>query len=256
MILDDCFEKSVYGHSFSRIPLEFCSLGRGKTPLLFSASFAGEQATGALLNFFIKELSLKTEELSFFLSLRRILFLQSPNPDALLIRSSAFTGEHPLYERVTKAAQGKSLISWEANGRGIAVSRNFNYRFSKGMYRSAPKDSPPAFSGSYPESEPESAGFAALVRRIHPRLFLHLTKGEGISLPPQKEEPFLSALCLSHSFLPLVPFDFSGTPEGWAADEQQVACLRIGLSGDRLEHGALPKTYELLRPLLFALFHY
>ncbi len=142
---------------------------------------------------------------------------------------------------------------WRANGRGVDVGRNFNANFSSFKKTAPALAAPRDFCGDYPESEPESLFFADFVRKVRPRLLVHIDVGKGFSLPAQREGPYLENLCAAHGILPLVPFDFSCTPEGWMAGEQNLHALRIGLPKEFLYENRLEKTYALLRPLILKL---
>lgn len=253
------FSKSVYGHSFTRIPLELFQAGSGRTSIVFVSSFGADPPCTTLLRRYMEDLSFSSNtevekvNLPFLLSLRTLFFIPAPNPDGLFIKSGEFSAAHPLHERILRIASDSPLAHWQSNGRGVEPGRNFNFGFSSYKKTALPLPAPAGFCGDYPESEPESASFAELMRKTNPRLLVHIEKGNGFSLPNHRLRPFLSELCAANGSLPFESQDFSCTPEGWIAEERETPALRIGIPEDRLSDTQIERTYALLRPLLFGL---
>ncbi|MBQ8215760.1 MAG: hypothetical protein IJZ33_05820 [Clostridia bacterium] len=253
-----CGQSVLCGRSYWGQEITARRLGQGGTSLLFLASLGAEPCFSQVMLLFLEELEREAERdgrllrlsARALLSARSIYVLPCPNPDAQLIKSGRITEDSPFFQSVS-AIRGRIPASlWTANGRGIDPSFNFAHRFAlrggKGPLRMAPF----GCGGPYPESEPESAVLARLVRTLRPRLLVHLTKGRN-SLCYPLELPALHALCTRYA-----PFEFCGeelaaTLEGWVGAEQGAAFLRISA-----KEGEGSRLYALLRPLLFALCGY
>lgn len=262
-------KKTTFGRSFLCFPLELFSTGETGRAVLFSSSFGAAAPCAALLETFARALSELLSDPAASpgacaaLRVRRVFLIPSPNPDALFIRSLAFTPDHPLYGRVAKFASPSGFPSYSANGRGVDLQRNFNFSFSACRASSAPGPSPAGYAGAYPESEPESSSFARLLRQLDPRLLVVLdaaapadpaapSASGGFSLPPQREEPWLRALCKRSAPFGESPADFAGSPEGWFSSERSGASLRLSIPPSVLDRGP-DSAFALLRPLLFSL---
>lgn len=253
-----CGQSVLCGRSYWGQEITARRLGQGGTSLLFLASLGGEPCFAEVMRLFLEELEREAERdgrllrlsARALLSARSIYLLTCPNPDALLIKSGRLTKDSPFFQSVS-AIRGRIPASlWTANGRGIDPSFNFAHRFAAHAGKSPLRMAPFGYGGPYPESEPESAALARLVRALRPRLLVHLTKGRN-SLCYPLDLPALHALCTRYA-----PFDFCGeelaaTLEGWVGAEQRTAFLRISAF-----EGEGSRLYALLRPLLFALCGY
>ena len=252
------YKKNIYGHSFSKMPVEFYEAGQGRA-ILFLGSFSPDPTLEDVFSLFMEEIAESAGEkcgaLSFPVLLfnRRLIFLPFPNPDARLIKSPDFTPAHPLYDRVCRIAKGEAPDRWQANCRGVDPAVNFNCAFSSYKKKCPSGPAPAGFCGEFPESEPESGAIARLLRFLDAVLLVRFDKGEGLSLAAGEKHPQLSRLCASHSFLPPASFDFSCSPEGWALEERAVPSLHIGIPEECLTSSSPARLYGLLRPLLFAL---
>ena len=95
----------------------------------------------------------------------------------------------PFYEFQKRLNRGSEDFSrWQANGRGVDLNHNYDYRFDE--YKQAEAEFSVAgpgrsrYSGGKAESEPETRAMAEFVRREMPCLILSLhTQGEEIFAP-------------------------------------------------------------------------
>ena len=115
---------------------------------------------------------------------RRITVIPMLNPDGVELHLHGMDEDFPLRERVRQMSGG-DLSKWQANARGVDLNHNYNARFAE--YKAVERELgivPGAgkYSGEYPESEPESAAMARLLRydtTVRLVLSLH-TQGEEI----------------------------------------------------------------------------
>lgn len=117
---------------------------------------------------------------------RLICVVPMLNPDGVWIEQHGATGL-PNEQQLIAMNRGNSDFShWQANGRGVDLNHNYPAGFDaykklereNGITRGAPT----RYSGAYPESEPECAALAALLRAdptVSMILTLH-TQGEEI----------------------------------------------------------------------------
>lgn len=251
--------QQVCGYSFWGQPLTAETIGQGKTALLFSGDFGGDLRCEGILCRFLEDLRLCGKQdlapvgkvgMGRLLMVRRAVFLPCPNPDASLIKSGGLSPDSPFYPRVMRLLGKMPQGQWTANGRGVDVGRNFDFSFANYKKGCVAESAPFGHCGFFPESEPESACFAALARKLSPRLFVHLTTGIG-GLVCERNQRSLEHICACYGPFDLRSADLSSTPEGWIFSELGCAYLRIAVGQEDEE-----RTYRLLRPLLFALMAY
>jgi hypothetical protein len=251
--------KELCGHSFWGTPLYCERIGAGKTALLFTGDFGADGRCEGVVSRFAKDLEdcaradlapVGKVGMGRLLSVRSVCFWSCPNPDGKRIKEGGLAPDSPFFPRVNRLLGKKPAALWTANGRGIDPGRNFNYAFEQ--YKDSCQTGPAPFGhcGIFPESEPESASFAALVRRTVPRLLVHLTSGP-CGLCYREEDRGLDGICVRYAPFEKRSADLSATPEGWAFRELGCSYLRIFLGKEEEE-----RSYRLLRPLLFALTAY
>lgn len=252
-------KRLVYGHSFWGAPVVFEKLGSGRTTLLFSGDFAGDPKSAGVIERFCDDLYFCGREdlapvgkigIGRLLLVRSVFLVPCPNPDALLIKAGGPGEESPFLPRVKRLLANRPAVLWSANGRGVDVGRNFNYRFAAYKEGAVKEAAPFGYGGSFPESEPESSSFASFARRIAPRLFVHLVHGaDGLFFDSGNRA--LAGICARYAPFEKKEANLSATPEGWLFEELNCAYLRISCGFEEEE-----RTYRLLRPLLFALTAY
>lgn len=94
---------------------------------------------------------------------RKITIVPLVSPDALDIAAKRADGAGVYAGLVARAAKG-DYSKWNANARGVDISRNFNFRHDEIVYDdlSFSVPSPQLYAGPAPESEPETKAVANL----------------------------------------------------------------------------------------------
>lgn len=114
---------------------------------------------------------------AFIFSTKKLFFLPNPNPEASLLRENDLDDTHPLYRRLEGLLRNIPPEKRGFNLRGVAVEKNFNYRFGESAQKI------PDFSenpGTFPESEPETKALGHLLRSLSPRAVLHFKSAEAV----------------------------------------------------------------------------
>jgi len=249
-----------------RIP--YLMMGEGeKTVLYVAAHHAMEWLTGnLLLAFAYRLLSGETEGDQKCKSLlRRFRFVLIPqlNPDGVSLALEGANPSHPLYHRQVSMNGGEDFSHWQANARGVDLNHNYSVGFheyrklqtEKGILSGAPT----LYAGEYPESEPESAALAGLIRILHPAIILTLhTQGEEIYYDATRATPQMHKMAKHLSRLTGYAL---GIAEGTAAygglTEWAVGCgipsftLECGKGQNPLPLSQAPDIYESLKEALF-----
>ena len=183
--------------------------------------------TGALLLHFLEELCQAAAEgrglfgvhIPFALKSRTLLFVPMLNPDGVAIAQGLSGDGDLLSERRRRMNPSGDFTHWQANARGVDLNHNYNAGFSE--YKRIEKElgieggAPTRYSGEFPESEPESAALATLVRTVMPAAVLSLhTQGEEIYYAAGAGVPGSEAI--AHRFSRLSGYRVA-VPEGAAA---------------------------------------
>ncbi len=179
--------KSVLGRG---IPLFI--LGHGQKASLFvGAHHAAESITALILMRFIEDLIQKGRLFGYetrrTFSHRRLYIVPMLNPDGCAIQREGAAAAGILSEKVIRMNGSEDFSLWQANARGVDLNHNYDAQFQKckeaeeklGITQAGPT----RYGGLFPESEPESAALAGLVRylagELSAVLALH-TQGEEI----------------------------------------------------------------------------
>lgn len=178
------------------IPL--VSLGNGSKCVLYVGAHHGMEGitAGVLLDFvrdYLGALSRKESHygcpMEYLHETRRILVVPMLNPDGVEYALHGLGAYNPLGERVIamNGERGRDLSRWQANARGVDLNHNYDAGFM--AYKQKEREAgifggaPTRYSGEYPESEPETAALARLLRMLGEQLLgvltLH-TQGEEI----------------------------------------------------------------------------
>ncbi len=196
---------------------------------------------------------------------RQIFVLPMLNCDGCTIRLSG-CGENILKERLLSMNGGKSDFSqWESNARGVDLRHNF----SSGFQFHSPKSggSPSGYSGTSPESEPETASLCSYLRMHNGSdllLTLHMDQPAGMggkdtpAVTPSQGLPrsrTLGRLISRMSGAPLQAApEASGTIQDWYGREMEKPAFSLGCRYSGLENQPddYMKIYAYLRELLFS----
>ncbi len=182
--------KSILGR---RLPV--LKVGRGRKKVLYIGAHHGmEWITSALLLRFINEYCEllqsggKVDGLSAgaLYEARSIYVVPMLNPDGVEYAIHGIGEDNPLYERAFHMnGQSMDFSRWQANARGVDLNHNYRAGFAEYKKIEVEKEiiggAPTRYSGSAPESEPETAFLCNFVR-FHDfamALTLH-TQGEEI----------------------------------------------------------------------------
>lgn len=251
---------SVFGR---RIP--YLLLGEGKTAVLYvAAHHAMEWIGGNLLLHFAEELlergKQKDKIVKDLFSRFRLVIVPQLNPDGVTLVLEGGDPNHPYYHRQLRMnGESEDFSHWQANARGVDLNHNYSVGFAEyqtvqrelGIYGGAPS----LYSGLRPESEPETAALAGLVRLLHPRLILTLhTQGEEIYFDAPNASPAMHKI--AQRLAALTGYTL-GIAEGTAAygglTEWAVRCgipsftLECGKGKNPLPIAFAPEIYETLQ---------
>lgn len=182
--------KSILGREISAY-----RVGMGKRYVcLFGTHHSLESITANLLFLFIdtalanlNQGSANGFDCKLLLSKYSFIIVPCVNPDGVELRHHGAEAS-PLKERQNRMSGG-DFSTWQANGRGVDLNHNYDYRFAE--YKALEVErgisaGPTLFSGEYPESEPESRAVANLIRTLAPSAIVSLhSQGEEIFAYPK-----------------------------------------------------------------------
>ena len=134
----------------------------------------------------------------FILKSRMLLFVPMLNPDGVDLAIKGLSAGGVLSERQQRMNRGSTDFShWQANARGVDLNHNYSYGFCE--YKKLERKmgieggAPTRYSGESPESEPESASIANLIRTVIPHaVYTFHTQGEEIYCGKMTNEKILS----------------------------------------------------------------
>ncbi len=264
-------EISTLGHSILSREIPVLRLGTGERSLLYVGAHHGsEWMTSVLLLHFVNDLcscytAKKTSEgleLSYLLSNRSLYIVPMLNPDGVELSING-AEESLLRERQMRQNGGSpDFTHWQANARGVDLNHNYNagfFAYKKWERENEISAGATRYSGECPESEPESAALAALVRSLSPLLILTLhTQGEEIYYGKREGSAShrlagqlsrLSGYRVAHAEGAAA---YGGLTD-WASDELNIpACtLECGYGENPLPLSQYPEIYAKLRRALF-----
>ncbi len=193
--------KSLEGRSICAL-----RIGRGSREILYVGTHhAMEWHTAVLLLLFAEELLGSAAQvkfgvsISYLLSTRTFTVLPLLNPDGVFLRHCGTREGDVLHERKLRMNGGSTDFDrWQANARGVDLNHNYDAGFAaykkieaeEGISAGATR-----YSGTCPESEPETFALASLIRALRPSLILSLhTQGEEIYAAGAEREARIAAL--------------------------------------------------------------
>lgn len=247
-------------------------IGNGNKRILYVGGHHGaEWITATVLLFFLRELcaGIRVCNVSpeWILQAVSLTVLPLLNVDGAVLQSCEKERKFdPFYEFHRRLNLGNEDFSrWQANGRGVDLNHNYDYRFSE--YKQAEASfsifgpGSAKFSGAHAESEPETHALADLIRNECPTLILSLhTQGEEIFAPvPAGTEARGKKIALRASRLTGYRLT---VPEGtaaygglcdWSATKLGIPSLTLecGKGSNPLPPGEAFGIYQRLRELLF-----
>lgn len=188
-------ERSELGQSILGRSIPLLRVGSGARKVLYVGAHHGmEWLTSVLLLDFLDELCdayrSRRETVGlvpeFILKSRTLLFVPMLNPDGVDLSIQGRMAGGVLAEREIRMNGGSEDFShWQANARGVDLNHNYAYGFCE--YKKLESEhgigcgAPTRYSGESPESEPESAAIANLIRTVMPHaVYTFHTQGEEI----------------------------------------------------------------------------
>jgi g-D-glutamyl-meso-diaminopimelate peptidase len=262
--------KSILGR-----PIPCAVFGEGAEPILYVGAHHGmEHITAGLLLRFLSEIltaaardeTVEGVRAAYLLRTRRYYVVPMLNPDGVELAMHGASPSSPLYGRQLRMNGGSGDFShWQANARGVDLNHNYDAGFS--AYKRIEQElgieggGPTRYSGEYPESEPETAALAGLVRTVMPRLILTLhTQGEeiyytsgGYSLPRQRSVArAMARLSGYRAAEPEGPAAYGGLTD-WAIAALGIPSYTIecGKGENPLPYSSLSDIYFAVKPILF-----
>lgn len=183
---------SYVGESMMGRGIPLLCLGEGKKAVFYVGAQRGrEWMSSAILLRMVNEYcegmksggNLLHYNLRYLFSSRTLYFVPMLNPDGVEYVLHGVGEDHILRDRLLSMNGGREdFSSWEANGRGVELSRNFEPDFaarrSREMERGIYGGAPCGFSGEMPESEPEVAQLCNWLH-YHEDVSMVLSLGEG-----------------------------------------------------------------------------
>jgi g-D-glutamyl-meso-diaminopimelate peptidase len=191
------------------------------------------------------------------------------NPDGVEYQIHGPDPEHALYPRLLSMNGGSRDFShWQANARGVDLNHNYNAGFlaykEYEREHQIPCGAPTKYSGTCPESEPESAALCNYIRFISaPKLLLSLhTQGEEIYYSsngqiPERSHAILRCMTEACGYTPAIPTAsaaFGGLLD-WCIQSLGIPAftLECGKGENPLPLTDASPIYARLRMLLFTL---
>ena len=174
--------------------IDMYSIGVGRDKILYvGAHHALEAITENVLFSFIYDAGMnkvvrRINGIDKAFLLQRFTFMVIPalNLDGIAIVDG--TGRNNILSQRQQRMCGGDFSVWQANARGVDLNHNYDAGFleyKKTEAREGIYYAPTKYSGEYPESEPECAAVANLVRTCAPRLVLSLhTQGQEVFFHP------------------------------------------------------------------------
>ncbi len=263
--------KSILGR---RLPV--LRIGRGKKKVLYVGAHHGmEWITATVLLRFVNEYCEllhsggRVDGLSAgsLYEARSIYVVPMLNPDGVEYATHGIKEDNPLYERAfSMNGQSMDFSHWQANARGVDLNHNYRAGFAeykkieeqKGILGGAST----RYSGSAPESEPETAFLCGFVRfhEFAMALTLH-TQGEEIYYTAGGKAPTggevigkrLAALSGYTLCKPEGMAAYGGFTD-WFVEEfdRPSFTLECGKGENPLPFSAFPEMYLRLRKTLFS----
>ncbi len=223
------------GKSLLGRDIPFLRIGNADCNLLYVSGTSGKETLGEqvlllfaqyLCEFIQRDRTAHGICPTYLIENRSVYILPCLNPDGVALATNGADPACPLYERQLRLNSMQSDFSdWQGNARGVHLAENFNYEFParKREFLQTHKEVQCPM-GEFPESEPESAAFAALARILKPNCLVQIQKGEP---------PVLSCF----------PPDLS---------QKNAICRMTGLDDSTLPHNTLGGWFhsELKRPSL------
>lgn len=191
----EIIERGELAHSILGKSIPLLKVGKGDKAVLYVGAHHGmEWITSVLLLYFLDELcdAYVTKRqtvgltMDFVFKSRSLIFVPMLNPDGVDLAILGKEAGGILLERqIRMNGDNEDFSRWQANARGVDLNHNYQTGFVEykrlEQKMGIPCGAPTRYSGDSPESEPESAALANLVRTLFPHSIYTLhTQGEEI----------------------------------------------------------------------------
>ena len=262
--------KSVWGNE-----LYYIRLGTGKNKILYNGTHHGmEWIASAMLMKFVKDFlkaqknntSLRGFNIAALCERTSLYIVPMVNPDG--VRLSALGLPRSLQQsekqRLLRMNGSDNFTRWQANAHGVDLNHNYDAMWNKskeleaeyGIYAPGPT----RFSGTRPESEPESRALAEFTRlhNFNMSIAFH-SQGKVIYHGFMKNEPPRSML-IAKAFTKISPYRLDETEgiatyggyKDWFVDKfnRPGYTVEVGEGQNPLSVEQLPKLYAETLPIL------
>lgn len=262
--------KSVWGKN-----LYYLKLGKGENKILYNGAHHGmEWITSAMLMRFAEDF-LKAEKNNTALHgfdvralshKTTVYIVPMVNPDGVRLSVSGLPNRLNVQtkQRLLRINGSDSFLRWQANANGVDLNHNYDAMWHKSKELEAEygiySPGPTRFSGSAPESEPESRALAELARRIEFSMAIAFhSQGKVIYHGFLGKEPPCS-LQIARAFTKIAPYQLDNTEgiasyggfKDWFVDKfnRPAYTVEVGLGQNPLPMTQLPQIYKETLPIL------
>ena len=262
--------KSVWGKD-----LTYIKLGKGKLKLMYSGAHHGmEWITSAMLMQFVFDFlkSIKSgKALNGFntavLAKRASLYIVPMlNPDGVRLSALGMPNRLSQMEkqRLLRMNDSQDFAKWQANANGVDLNHNYNAMWQKSKDMEAEygiySPGPTRFSGSRPESEPESHAMADFTRKLNFDLTIAFhSQGKVIYHGFQGKNPPRS-ISIARAFTKISPYQLDNTEgiasyggyKDWFVDKfnRPGYTIEVGMGQNPLPISQLPQIYKETLPIM------
>ena len=242
------------------------SIGNYKNVSLFVGGFCARDAvtvrvllqyTDRLCYAFKNKSKLSGVNVSSPLLSRGLNVVPCINPDGLEIAASCAESAGEYADFVREISKGDTS-SWNANAKGVDISKNFNsnrekmplYEAGRGVF--GPSES--GYGGFAAESEPETSALVNFCEKnnVHHAIAL-LGNGKSINWRSETDDPENSrtmakvlSVCCGYGIVNSRSADDYGSFKDWFCESQKRCALSLGVK----ENGDFEKTYKTLEEML------
>ena len=250
------------------------TLGKGKSEVLYvGAHRAGEWLTSLVLLRFINEYCelyknknrIYNSTLEYLYSEKTLHILPMLNADGVDYRINGVNDKNILYDRLLRMneASGTDFSDWEANGRGVDLLLNYNCDFAKNKKSESERGifggAPLGYSGTSPESEPETGALCSFLRfnaSVEGVISLGIgenTVGCSLSEGAKGYSGTAGRLSRMSGYALEAESERGGGLSEWCVQELSLPAFDVKCGGAlaELTPGALFKIYADLREVLF-----
>lgn len=258
----------AYSLCGKRIP--YLMVGEGHRTILYvGAHHSMEWLTSCVLLAFCNELcralSAPEPNQSNLRGRFRFVIIPELNPDGVELVLRGVQEGHVLAGRqIRMNRESPDFSHWQANARGVDLNHNYSvgfYEYQKIQAKlGITSGAPSLYAGEYPESEPEVAALAGLVRLLRPAMILTLhTQGEEIYFDSPHATPSMHKMAEAFAHHTGYCLETAtGTAAYGGLTEWAVRCgipcftFECGKGKNPLPQKDGPTIYETMRSALFA----